>query len=58
MMVMLVCAQSMLVLCQLFILWRVEIRIKYWKELREEVKEMFERERADFFENLIKEKLD
>jgi hypothetical protein len=55
---MLVCAQSMLVLCQLFILWRVEIRIKYWKDLREEVKEMFERERADFFENLIKEKLD
>jgi len=58
MIIMLVCAQSMLVLCQLFILWRVEIRIKYWEKLREEVEKMFERGRADFFENLIKEKLD
>jgi hypothetical protein len=53
-----VCIQIMCVVFQLFILWRVEMRIKYWKELREEVKEMFETERADFFENLIKEKLD
>lgn len=52
------CVQFIGIVIQLFCLLCIEKRIKYWKDLREEVKEMFERERSDFFENLIKEKLD
>lgn len=52
-----ICVQIICIGIQLFCWWRIDQRIKYWKELREEVKEMFERGRADFFENMVKEKL-
>ena len=53
-----ICVQIICIGIQLFCWWRIEQRIKYWKELREEVEAMFERGRADFFENMVKEKLD
>jgi hypothetical protein len=41
------CVQFIGIVIQLFCLWCIEKRIKYWTDLREEVKEMFEKEKLD-----------